>query len=234
MSGKVRILSACLLSVCCGACSIGEKQYSCPGRPEGVHCMTTTEVYTATENTDSVAPTALHALGDNPQNLQATSKHRGRGGDPGDDPSSADARAPSVSPMRPGSGGAPVESGLTPTVSIRGGSPELTPIRTPAKVMRAWIAPWQDVHGILHGDSDHFIEIEARRWSLGEPDSSSEPVRFFAVQKVDPTETVGKGPPASTARVGMSERSKQATSSTLPTSGASSWSNSTGGAASPQ
>jgi conjugal transfer pilus assembly protein TraV len=87
--------------------------------------------------------------------------------------------------------------------------------------MRAWIAPWEDAHGALHVGGHVFLEIETRRWSLGGSELVNEPVRAFAIQKVDPTEPVGKDPAAST-RAGVSEQPKQSTA-TLPKSGAPPW-----------
>ena len=43
------------------------------------------------------------------------------------------------------------------------------PVRTPARVMRIWIAPWEDTEGNLHLASLVFTEIEKRRWAVGEP-----------------------------------------------------------------
>lgn len=42
------------------------------------------------------------------------------------------------------------------------------PIRTQAKVMRIWMAPWEDDDGDLHADGYLYTEIEGRRWNLGE------------------------------------------------------------------
>ena len=42
------------------------------------------------------------------------------------------------------------------------------PIRTQAKVMRIWMAPWEDDDGDLHADGYMYSEIESRRWNLGE------------------------------------------------------------------
>ncbi len=41
------------------------------------------------------------------------------------------------------------------------------PIRTQAKVMRIWMAPWEDEAGDLHADGYLYTEIESRRWNLG-------------------------------------------------------------------
>ncbi len=42
------------------------------------------------------------------------------------------------------------------------------PIRTQAKVMRIWMAPWEDEEGDLHADGYLYTEIESRRWNLGD------------------------------------------------------------------
>ncbi|QCF28136.1 type IV conjugative transfer system lipoprotein TraV [Hydrocarboniclastica marina] len=38
------------------------------------------------------------------------------------------------------------------------------PIRTPAKVMRVWVSPWEDTDGNLNISSYVYTEIEPRRW----------------------------------------------------------------------
>jgi conjugal transfer pilus assembly protein TraV len=39
--------------------------------------------------------------------------------------------------------------------------------RLPAKVMRIWIAPWEDSRGDLHAPGYLYTEIEPRRWTVG-------------------------------------------------------------------
>jgi len=46
------------------------------------------------------------------------------------------------------------------------------PIRTQAKVMRIWIAPWEDNDGDLHANGYIYTEIERRKWNLGQPFNS--------------------------------------------------------------
>ena len=41
------------------------------------------------------------------------------------------------------------------------------PIREPAKVMRVWMAPWEDNNGDLHVSSYIYTEIEERKWVYG-------------------------------------------------------------------
>ncbi|WP_243217429.1 TraV family lipoprotein [Methylobacter sp. S3L5C] len=42
-----------------------------------------------------------------------------------------------------------------------------TPIRTPAQVMRIWIAPWEDNEGDLMVSNYVYTELEPRRWMIG-------------------------------------------------------------------
>lgn len=52
------------------------------------------------------------------------------------------------------------------------------PVRTPAGVMRIWIAGWEDDLGDLNAPSHIFVEVEPRRWVVGEPEHHEQ--RFFA------------------------------------------------------
>ena len=44
--------------------------------------------------------------------------------------------------------------------------PAQFPSREPARIMRIWIAPWEDAAGNLHGASHVFTEITSRRWQM--------------------------------------------------------------------
>ncbi len=59
--------------------------------------------------------------------------------------------------------------------TVPAGEPALTigvdrpvPLRSQAKVLRIWIAPWEDQHGDLHASGLVFSEVEPRRWQVGE------------------------------------------------------------------
>lgn len=41
------------------------------------------------------------------------------------------------------------------------------PVRTPARIMRVWVGPWQDADGGLHMPALVFKEVEPRRWRIG-------------------------------------------------------------------
>ena len=49
----------------------------------------------------------------------------------------------------------------------------MLPLRTPARVLRVWIAPWEDDAGRLHVPGYTYAEIEPRRWSIGGSEPSS-------------------------------------------------------------
>lgn len=206
-----------LLLVAAGCSTIGEKDFACPGRPPGVRCMSATEVYDATHETDQVAATSPRALGDDPKRTPPRGAARERAHGSSSTPTQERHRHPAPT-SEPAKGAAlPPTRTLTPEVD------KPIPIRTPAQVMRAWIAPWEDARGALHGGEYAFIEVESRRWTFGETQTTAEPVRFFSIQHTDleAKESVGKDRSAPAARGGTSERSEKPTSSTLPKSGAS-------------
>lgn len=130
----------------CAALNIGESEYSCSGIPEGVKCMSTKDVYNLTNNGN--VPVALGSE-------SAESATKVAGGQPsaaGEDPN--DVVSNYVSPRLPDR---PV------------------PVRTPAEVMRIWIAPWEDDEGDLIVTGHLYTEIEPRRWVIGEPTANTQP-----------------------------------------------------------
>jgi len=50
-----------------------------------------------------------------------------------------------------------------------------TPIRTPSKVMRIWVAPWEDADGDLNVSGYVFTELEQRRWMIGKSAPAQSP-----------------------------------------------------------
>lgn len=66
------------------------------------------------------------------------------------------------------------ETGETPTTANALVEPapvpkidDPTPIRSPSKVMRIWVAPWEDAEGDLNVSGFVFTELEPRRWMIG-------------------------------------------------------------------
>lgn len=161
------VVSVLMSLSACGA--IGEKDFACPGRPSGVRCMSASEVYRATHHTDVVEATSPEALGDEPRMSDSSRK-----------------RQSAVSSQRSRRASSSVETAPAhDEAQLRRPFPQVdrpVPIRTPAQVMRVWIAPWEDTRGVLHGGEHAFIEVGARRWSMGERETA-EPVRLFSIQE---------------------------------------------------
>ncbi|WP_430732438.1 type IV conjugative transfer system lipoprotein TraV [Vibrio vulnificus] len=76
---------------------------------------------------------------------------------PGEDPVSGEI-ANSLS-----TGDSVIDNYVTPRLPNRP-----VPIRTPAQVMRIWVAPWEDTNGDLIVTGYVYTEIEPRKWVIGE------------------------------------------------------------------
>ena len=196
-------LGAAILAVSVSVgCTVGEKKFACPGRPAGVHCMTTSQIYDATQNTDTVPPTADKALGDDPRALNDRSAANPKG--------KAKSSAPAADSAAPVNGAAAIQVPNVPYPMVE----KPVPVRVPARVMRVWIAPWSDSHDRLHGGEDAFVNVAEGRWIFGQSSMSVEPKRFFSLQPATSLESkgsVGKDQSAKSERAGLSERSNAST-----------------------
>jgi conjugal transfer pilus assembly protein TraV len=67
-----------------------------------------------------------------------------------------------------GSYGAPVENQLIQAALPIPAIDRPIPIRSQAKVLRIWFAPWQTESGDLNVPGYAYTEIEPRRWNMGE------------------------------------------------------------------
>lgn len=84
--------------------------------------------------------------------------------------------SPARSPSAASASGMSRQASVAPSAADRKEAPILAasettpgaaaPIRTPASVMRVWVAPWEDADGTLHGANHLFIEVLPRRWQL--------------------------------------------------------------------
>lgn len=151
---------ACLAPLLLGACSnlgIGAGDYSCSGMPQGVSCKSAREVYELTNTRDAVNGLTLS---------QETQRNTEGAAETGLVQTMRKAAASDPSAL----GGSPVGYGATPVAYTDDGR---VPIRTPAVVMRVWIAPYQDTKGDLHMPGLVFSEVEPRKWQVGLPDAAS-------------------------------------------------------------
>jgi conjugal transfer pilus assembly protein TraV len=137
------------LTGCSGMLSVGSESYSCPGIPNGVRCMSARAVLDATDYADSLETLTPRATPATPAQTKP----------PADSDWPQAPRAPQA---------APVAAALVkpePAAAIP--TPQITPLRTPAKVLRKWVAQWEDDAGLLHGSEMMFAEVEGRKWQIG-------------------------------------------------------------------
>lgn len=146
------VLSLTVLTGCTSLTNIGESEYSCPGTPSGVSCMSTRDVYN--ETNDGHVPRPMHP--DQQKQDQAAS------GSYGSDLSNAQIARQQEQQF--------INNYVAPYLPDKP-----VPIRTPAEVMRIWIAPWEDQSGDLIATGYVFTEIEARRWVVGEEPAPASP-----------------------------------------------------------
>ena len=150
---KPIVLSLMLASLAgCQSLTVGEPEFSCKGRPGGLRCMGAKEVYALTDN-DSYAEDIRKAA--QAQAAQHAAKKKGSGGQmPQSLPPAANT---SVSPI--------------PRRYVQAALPEAVrgtiPLRTPAQVMRIYVAPWESENGDLNVTGYVYVEVEPRRWQIG-------------------------------------------------------------------
>ena len=138
------LIASLVLSGCVAGAS---SRYSC-AEPGGVRCMSPVDVYEATHSASSLE-------GDAGKPAVAS-----RSSDP--------TRTNTTTGIVTTSVGLMLDDG--PDVQMD----SIEPYRTPAQVLRIWIAAWEDEGGALHMPGFVYHEIESRRWSVGErsPDVS--------------------------------------------------------------
>lgn len=168
MRRAVALTAAGLLA---GCAAIGEKEFSCPGYPSEPLCQSAAEVYAATETTDRVSP--------KPEPADAPPT----GHPPADGAQSGEGwpivPSPGPAPLPGEESGSPAPPDADEAYATTGGAVDPVPVavdwterpaalRTPAGVMRIWIAPWEDASGNLHAPAYLYTEIEPRRWRVGE------------------------------------------------------------------
>ena len=168
-SAKMLGMGAVLLVLSgCSSFNIGSDEYGCPGMPSGVQCMSARDVYSATN--DGNVPRPMK-----PEEVKAKAEADGGG--------SSD-----VSVSSSNSGDSVIDNYVAPRLPDRP-----IPIRTPAQVMRNWVAPWEDTNGDLIVTGYVYTEIEPRRWVIGDGAPQSEPV-------LRPLQTVTHEPKSETTK----------------------------------
>lgn len=150
----------------CSTLNVGKEEYACPGMPNGVVCHSASEVYEMTNNGNVPLPMRRD---ESSETEAAHPAEMDVGEEEGTEPrpavnSTAKSEASNRTIYSP--------SPETAQVAREYIAPNLgrypIPIRTPAKVMRIWIAPFEDQTGDLVMPGFVYTEIEPRRWVIGE------------------------------------------------------------------
>ena len=127
-------------------------EFACPGMPAGVMCKSPVQVYHATDGRDSVTPEPVKKR-EGPASLDSLN----------DDSGLVSIQADKATRDKPSARPLPVPLSFAPSAL-----PKLPlPVLEPARVMRIWIAPWEDSKKDLHWPSYLFTEIQPRKWSFG-------------------------------------------------------------------
>lgn len=149
------------LSGCSSLLGLGEEEFGCTGLPSGVKCLSALEVHKATDYKDSVSAEDVSYFNP-PDQLRDGQEHLSTGKN-------------SNEPMRRRFGEkARSVSAFNDYVPkhVRSATPMpdgSIPIRTRPKILRIWIAPWEDDEGFLNTAGYTYKEIVPRQWAIGEP-----------------------------------------------------------------
>ncbi|MBQ8708400.1 MAG: TraV family lipoprotein [Succinivibrionaceae bacterium] len=163
-----------LLALLAGGCSfldIGENEYRCPGGDDGIGCASARDVYRLTSGAMSASPKDAGAAGKILDGQKTASGNE----------ATADVRKTGAGVAVSGDDGQypdeltrehrrqVEEAYIVPNLPDRP-----VPVRTPAGVMRIWVASWEDDGGDLNAPGYIYVEIEPRRWIIGEPERHRE------------------------------------------------------------
>jgi len=166
--------ASCVLLTGCSALNIGEEHFSCDGMPGSVYCHSARDVYDKTN--DGIVPSPV-GKAEGAYNKECKDCIRAEDVNPDlaveEDEQSQWAITPDGKRLRvvggrvTGNGKRRVQY-MGDEVIDNYVSPALphhpVPIRTPAQVMRIWVAPYVDTMGDLIAPGFVYTEVEARRW----------------------------------------------------------------------
>jgi conjugal transfer pilus assembly protein TraV len=173
---------ACLIQLhgCSSFLGLGEEEFGCTGLPTGVKCLSALEVHKATDYKDYVSAEDI-AYFNPPDQVREGQEYSTSGQNPnepmrrrfGEQARSASVMSPYVPPH--------VRSATPmPDGSI--------PILTRPKILRIWIAPWEDDEGFLNTAGYTYKEVVPRQWAIGEPYRGQEFKQLKAIVQEKPAQ----------------------------------------------
>lgn len=148
MTTTIRLLVLTFALLALNGCATHSK-FACPA-PQGVTCMSAPDVYSATNSGDHVTGKGA-SFREKGTSRPTEARRQGGQGE-----------------IVVGEGGALMLTDNAAFYPVEE-QPDQLPVRTPAKVMRIWIGPWEDDAGDLHMAEHVFTELEPRRWAIGDP-----------------------------------------------------------------
>jgi conjugal transfer pilus assembly protein TraV len=165
LSLAVLIAGSSILTGCVNL-GFGNPEYACSGLPEetdqgGVKCMSARKVY---EMTERPGPVDIYNAGVDAEQAEAEDD-----GWWGSSSSKKEAKTPKVAQ--------PVDLAANNAHPLAA-SPinnDPIPIRSRAKILRIWVAPWESLNGDLNVSGLVFTELEGRRWSVGAQEDAEAP-----------------------------------------------------------
>ncbi len=200
----------------CSFLDIGENEYRCPGGGDGYPCASSLEVYQMTSGSP-LPPGSGKAVKDRDSSGRDGNAggDGGSAGSPGEGNPGGGTGGGSAGGAGQGSGqgtgaGAWGSSGSgqfgvwdpedpDPLIRERRMAvgeayivPNLpdhpVPVRTPARILRIWVASYEDEKGDLHAPGLIYVEVEPRRWTVAEPEPPADRL-FVPLEQgdMDPT-----------------------------------------------
>ncbi len=200
LMGLTSVLSIVSISGC-SYLSIGEETFSCSGMPDDPKCMNTEDMYYYSLSHESGTNRYNGAAASYPIDYANTRLQAGKDrpkADEGSDITVLDATGKKRKAKVYGSG---KEQVIEVEGKILVGDDEIVqnfvtprlpyspvPVRSPAMVMRIWVAPYEDRNGDLNAPGYVYTEVEARRWITPSSNTSWQ-THFTPLVKSYPSES---------------------------------------------
>jgi conjugal transfer pilus assembly protein TraV len=174
----------------CAGLGVGEPEFACKGYPDGLRCMSSQDVYKLSDRStykEDIARVSAAQGGDPEKGINRLPGDKGHveGEEEFTDEEMSETKEVEVR----GGLRKEISDRYIPQVVPRP-TKETIPLRTPAKVMRIYVAPWESSTGDLNVPSYVYTEIEPRRWMIG-----NKPI--VVNRSIKPLRSAGDQPPVS-------------------------------------
>lgn len=153
----------------CSVLGVGKNDFSCPGKPHGVSCASTREMYEATNNGAVPAPVTEEEVEEMAKKGEHVSTVKGVQQDTVVMQQNSLGERSTINTTLDKDGKVvSVQEKIVDNYVAPALPDKPIPIRTPSVVMRIWIPAWEDTSGNLNATGLIYTEIEPRRWIWGD------------------------------------------------------------------